>query len=134
MEKFYYSDNTLYIFEELITGGDLFSYIEYKGGHLHEAEAGVIVRQVLEALMYLHTREIVHRDVKPDNILIASLANVARVVLTDFGSAIKSLPSDVNGVRRMATIAGTLEYVAPWVPKFRSLASTDILLQRGSWP
>lgn len=91
----------------------MFSYIEYKGGYLHEAEAGVIIRQVLEALKYLHSLEIVHRDLKPDNILIASLADGARVVLSDFGSAFRATPLDRDRMRRMETYTGTMDYVAP---------------------
>ena len=102
-----------YIFEELITGGDLFSYIESRGGYLHEAATGVIIRQVLEALNYLHSQGIVHRDVKPDNLLISSLTDGARVVLTDFGSAIMCKPLEGDRARRMETLTGTLEYVAP---------------------
>ena len=104
-----------YIFEELMSGGDLFSYILHKGGHLHEAEAAVIIRQVTEALKYLHERDIVHRDVKPENLLIASLADTARVVLTDFGSAVRLVSLDAVRNQRMGTMLGTIDYVAPWV-------------------
>lgn len=70
-----------------MTAGDLFSFIQYKGGKLGDIESAVIVRQVLMALNYLHDRDIVHRDLKPDNILMTSLADGGRVVLTDFGCA-----------------------------------------------
>jgi serine/threonine protein kinase len=103
----------LYIFEELITGGDLLSYVRHKGGHLKEVEAGVIVRQVAEALNYLHDKNIVHRDLKPDNILIASHSESARVVLTDFGTAIDISDKAEKQIRRMNTSTGTVEYAAP---------------------
>ena len=80
---------------------------------MHEAVAGVIIRQVLEALNYLHSQGIVHRDIKPDNLLITSVENGARVVLTDFGSAIMCKPLEGDKARRMETLTGTLEYVAP---------------------
>jgi pheromone a factor receptor len=119
LEKVFWSLNNFYIFQELVTGGDLFSYIESKGGRLHDIEAAVILRQVLKAIQYLHERDIVHRDLKPDNILITSTAEGARIVVTDFGNAryfpenlaqLHHLPSKK---RRMFTIAGTVEYVAP---------------------
>ncbi|KAL9119819.1 MAG: hypothetical protein Q9187_003626 [Circinaria calcarea] len=79
LEKVFQTVNTLYVFEELITGGDLFSYIEHKGGRLNEAETAVILRQILEALEHLHSLDIVHRDLKPENILMASLDDAARI-------------------------------------------------------
>lgn len=123
IKKVFWSSNTVYIFQELITGGDLFSYIEYKGGHLCDAEAAVIMRQVLKAVEYLHSQDIVHRDLKPDNILMASLNDGARIVLTDFGNArYIPQPSEVDGQivaskRRMFSMVGTLEYAAPEVHK-----------------
>lgn len=98
-----------YLFQELVTGGDLFSFIEYKGGRLHDVEAAVVVRQILLALEYLHDRNIVHRDLKPDNILMTSLADGCRVILTDFGCARYVKPR----AARMSTILGTFEYCAP---------------------
>ena len=102
-----------YIFQELVTGGDLYSFIEYKGGFLEEIQAGVIVRQVLEALKYLHENDVVHRDVKPDNILISSPAGAARVVLTDFGSATRLLRISQHEPKRLLSSVGTAEYTAP---------------------
>ncbi|KAI9777818.1 MAG: hypothetical protein M1835_005124 [Candelina submexicana] len=112
LEKVFYSDSTMYIFTELMTAGDLFSYLEYKGGSLTYCESGVIVRQILKALEHLHAMEIVHRDVKPDNIFLTSLQEGARVVLGDFGWA-RSTPGDGKHPRRMHTFCGTKEYIAP---------------------
>lgn len=96
--------------QEIITAGDLFSYIESKSGKLLEVEAAVIIRQILIALRFLHRRNIVHRDIKPDNILMTSLAAGCRVVLTDFGAARR-----VQGPQyRMSTVIGTDEYAAPY--------------------
>ena len=75
----------------------------------------MIIRQILMALDYLHDRNIVHRDLKPDNILMTSLADGCRVVLTDFGCA-RAVDVNVNvnvNVARMSTVVGTLEYCAP---------------------
>lgn len=106
------------MFQELITGGDLFSYLERKGGRLWEGEAALIVRQILTAIQYLHDRNIVHRDLKPDNILMASTDAAPRIIVTDFGNA-RHLPTLEAPVRqakeniRMTTVVGTLEYAAP---------------------
>ncbi|KAF1957522.1 Pkinase-domain-containing protein [Byssothecium circinans] len=119
VEKVFWSPDTIYIFQELCTGGDLFSFIEYKGGRLLDLDAAVIVRQILKGVEYLHEQNIVHRDLKPDNILMTSLEDGDRIVITDFGNA-RFLPdsqgpalSQLSSRRRMFTMVGTLEYAAP---------------------
>ncbi|EFE36445.1 serine/threonine protein kinase, putative [Trichophyton benhamiae CBS 112371] len=89
--------------------GDLFSFLEFKNGKLLDVEAAVIIRQVVIALVYLHGQNIVHRDIKPDNVLMTSLSNGSRVILTDFGCARYLNPKK----SRMASVMGTLEYTAP---------------------
>ncbi|KAJ5665321.1 uncharacterized protein N7477_007769 [Penicillium maclennaniae] len=114
LEKYYREAQlleTLYIFSELVTAGDLVSFLRYRGGTIEEREAAFITRQVLLAIEYLHDRDIVHRDIKPDNILITSLGQCGRVVLTDFGCA-RRVPQPIE---RMQTITGTYEYCAPEV-------------------
>ncbi|KAL2010194.1 hypothetical protein VTN00DRAFT_6001 [Thermoascus crustaceus] len=117
LEQVIKTQNTIYIFQDLITAGDLFSFLEYKGGRLNDIETAVIVRQILMALEYLHDKNIVHRDLKPDNILMTSLADGCRVVLTDFGCARVVEPN----LQRMSTLMGTLEYTAPEVIRSASL-------------
>lgn len=119
IQKVFWSQSTIYMFQELVTGGDLFSYIEYKHGKIPSIESAVIIRQILKGVQYLHAQEIVHRDLKPDNILMTSLDNGARVVITDFGNA-RHLPNtgtqsnySSKSLKRMFSVVGTLEYTAP---------------------
>ncbi|KMP03250.1 MAP/microtubule affinity-regulating kinase 3 [Coccidioides immitis H538.4] len=109
IERVFKTENTLYIFQDLIPAGDLFSFLEFKGWRIHDTEAAVIVRQIVIALDYLHNNNIVHRDLKPDNILMTSLRSDCRVVLTDFGCA-RYIPREAS---RMVSIMGTFEYTAP---------------------
>ncbi|KAK9456110.1 kinase-like domain-containing protein [Dipodascopsis uninucleata] len=108
----YVIKNRIYIFEDLITGGDLFSYL-VRGETLSpisETEALVIIFQILKALQYLHSCNVVHRDLKLDNILLVTHSPGARVVLIDFG-----ISKYVVGGRRMTTVVGTPEFSAPEV-------------------
>ena len=96
-----------------MTGGDLFSYIEHKAGCIEDEEACSIVHQVLKGLQYLHGRGITHRDLKPDNVLMTSSNSHAKVVLTDFGAAIKQPPGTKSRRERMMTFVGTTDFRAP---------------------
>jgi protein-serine/threonine kinase len=95
--------------QEIITAGDLHSYLDSKNGKLLEVEAAVIIRQLLIAVHFLHERNIVHRDIKPDNILMTSLSAGCRVVLSDFGAARRIQCRR----QRMSSSIGTYEYAAP---------------------
>lgn len=99
----------LYIIMEFIPGGDLTGYLQAHGS-LPEDMARTMTCQILEALAYLHTKNITHRDIKPDNILICSL-NPFVTKLTDFGlsKVVK------NNETFMKTFCGTMLYCAPEV-------------------
>ena len=78
-----------YIVSELVDGPTLRQLLERSGGRLLPEIAAVIVARVSAALGAAHARGIVHRDVKPDNIMIdlGRRSAGARVLLTDFGIA-----------------------------------------------
>jgi serine/threonine protein kinase len=131
IEKVFWSHNTIYIFQELVTGGDLFSFLEYKGGHLDNTQAAIVIRQVLIGVEYLHEQDIVHRDLKPDNILMTSLEDGARVVITDFGHA-RFLPTGntpssqpATKYQRMTSTVGTLEFTAPEIHRANRTIPAD---------
>lgn len=58
-----------YLVMELVSGGDLFEAISERG-KFSEAEAGLMVSDMSEALNYIHCKSIVHRDLKPENLLV----------------------------------------------------------------
>ncbi|XP_042361999.1 serine/threonine-protein kinase DCLK3 [Plectropomus leopardus] len=96
----------LYLVMELVSGGDLFEAISERG-KFPEAEAGLMVSDVSEALNYIHCKSIVHRDLKPENLLIEHVAaGICRLKLGDFGLA-------MIVTEPVFTICGTPTYVAP---------------------
>lgn len=101
-----------YLIEDLVTGGDLASYIAQEGNRLEEEDACNKIFQILKALEFLHEKGIVHRDIKPDNVLLSVPSTQARVILTDFGGAVGGFNATV---RRLESLCGTVGYVAPYV-------------------
>jgi serine/threonine protein kinase len=99
----------LYIIMEYVPCGDLQGYL-LKNKILRETEAKLMSRQVLDALQYLHAKKITHRDIKPDNILIAQ-QDPFLVKLSDFGLS-KIVSTDQTFLK---TFCGTLLYCAPEV-------------------
>lgn len=99
----------LYIIMEYVPIGDLQNYLQ-RFGPLEEPAARLMAHQTLKALRYLHRKKITHRDIKPDNILIAS-TNPWMVKLSDFGlsKVVK------NSETFLKTFCGTLLYCAPEV-------------------
>lgn len=75
----------LYLVLEYMPGGHLFEVLSNRGIHFSEERASIIVRDILEGLEYLHERGIVHRDVKPENILLDSTTWPFTTKIADFG-------------------------------------------------
>jgi serine/threonine protein kinase len=95
-----------WIVMEALSGNPLSSIIR-KRGRLPVPEVARIASHLLSALTAIHQANLVHRDVKPDNIHIS---DGGRVVLTDFGL---STPPGVLGGLRCGVVTGSLPYLAP---------------------
>jgi len=97
--------NTLFIVMELMEGGELYEEI-VKRKSFSEKDASRIMEQLFSALNYLHKNNIVHRDLKLENLLLTR-KNDLEIKLADFG-----LSKVYNG-QAMFTACGTPYYVAP---------------------
>ncbi|MFI1393669.1 serine/threonine-protein kinase [Streptomyces sp. NPDC020681] len=107
------TDGILYIAMRFVAGQDLRALLDRKGP-LSVRVAARIAAQVASALDAAHDHELVHRDVKPGNILVAEGTDKdhpEHVYLTDFGLTKKSL--SLTGFTHVGQFVGTLDYVAP---------------------
>jgi serine/threonine-protein kinase len=117
-------DEQLFVTMEFVEGTDLREMIK-DHGQLEVSKAATILSQVADALDAAHARGLVHRDVKPGNILIESGDGPLRAYLGDFGLA-KPLSSE-SGVTATGVMVGTTDYVAPEQVEGRPLdARTDV--------
>ncbi|WP_405719085.1 protein kinase [Streptomyces sp. NBC_01537] len=107
------TEGILYIAMRYVQGRDLRALIDREGPLPLDA-AGRIAVQVASALDAAHSHDLVHRDVKPGNILVAEGTDAdhpEHVYLTDFGLTKKSL--SLTGFTTVGQFVGTLDYVAP---------------------
>ncbi len=101
-------ENRPYLVMEFIDGPILSALL--KNGKLELDEALSILKPISAALDYLHAHHVIHRDVKPGNIMMENANNEMRPILTDFGLA--KVLGDTTLISQSA-VAGTLAYIAP---------------------
>eukprot|EP00727_Mastigamoeba_balamuthi_P012840 m51a1_g8179 putative calcium-dependent protein kinase cdpk2a (607) ;mRNA; r:120869-123926 len=112
------TQSTVFLIMELVDGGDLYSKL--KGGHVvPEKEAAQVMRQILSAVQFMHSKGVVHRDLKLENVLLTK-DNVVKV--SDFGFSIAinkpyGLPCDIwsLGVVLYVLLSGTLPFLGDGV-------------------
>ena len=100
--------NVYYLVTEYVPGMDLRKLVRQQGP-LDAATAASIISQVAEGLEYAHTQGIIHRDVKPGNVLVSPEGEAK---LSDLGFA-SPLDSSLESDPRYGKIAGTADYLSP---------------------
>ncbi len=100
----------LYIAMRFVVGTDLRATLTQEG-RLEPQRAAAIVDQVAQALDAAHARGLVHRDVKPGNVLVSTDGGREHVYLTDFGLSRRVESS--QGLTATGALVGTIDYIAP---------------------
>lgn len=99
---------------ELAEGGSLFKLMDFRKklkNPLSDTEASIIIKQILSALYQIHKMHILHRDIKPKNILMRSQKKIQdSVLIADFGLCI--LLDNCNNYQASER-CGTMIYMAP---------------------
>ncbi|CAG9313730.1 unnamed protein product [Blepharisma stoltei] len=101
-----HTDNYIYIEMELLKGGTLTQLIENR--RLSEEEAATVMKGIFRAVAYLHDRKVLHRDLKPDNIMFRDPYDLSSVKVADFG-----LSTKYTLVEQLHSMDGTMLYMAP---------------------
>jgi len=103
-------DGRPFLVMELVEGRSLESAVE--GDHLTDIEAAAVVEKIARAVAHAHSEGILHRDIKPQNILIEGRSGEPK--LLDFGLAkIADLQAEGESLTQAGSMIGTPDYMAP---------------------
>ena len=98
---------------DVAKAGSLHSFIEYrklKKKSISDEECSVIIKQVLQAILHIHSMDIIHRDLKPQNVLLRSFKELDHAVkIADLGLGKKLDFSSISE----SEVCGTIIYMAP---------------------
>jgi len=97
---------TFYLVIDILSGGGLYEgLVARSDGHYSELEVATLLRQILEAIEYMHTNGITHRDLKHENILFNETRKIVKI--SDFGV------SKASAQGQLKTQCGTPDHIAP---------------------
>ncbi|XP_034562577.1 serine/threonine-protein kinase 17A [Notolabrus celidotus] len=109
---------------EFAAGGEIFNQCvaEREDEAFSEDDVKRLMRQILEGVSFLHQNNVVHLDLKPQNILLTSSSPLGDIKIVDFG-----LSRMVSNHRELREIMGTPEYVAPEILNYEPISTaTDM--------
>ena len=101
-----------YFTMELVNGGDLADYLA-EHPRLSLSQARPFLEQIAAALDYAHARGLMHRDVKPANVMLTEAGDEIKVKLVDFGLARAHTDNSSTRLTQTGMMVGTPEYMSP---------------------
>ncbi|PZV11729.1 MAG: protein kinase [Pseudanabaena sp.] len=139
---YFEEDGCLYLVQELIEGENLYIDLQ-RNGIFSKAQIYELLVDILPVLQFIHDRQVIHRDIKPDNIIRRSLKSLEldqkekisnyqspitnssgiNFVLVDFGAA-KAFTT--NTANRTGTLIGSVEYIAPEQARGKAVPQSDL--------
>jgi calcium-dependent protein kinase len=123
-ETFEEKGSNFYLVMELCTGGELFDrLLGSEDSHFTEAVAANVVLQMLLSINYIHSKNLVHRDLKLENFIFATKDADSPLKMIDFGFSKKVTSMDKT---RMSQVVGTSYYIAPEVLDHDYTAACDL--------
>ncbi|XP_015119174.1 calcium/calmodulin-dependent protein kinase type II subunit gamma [Diachasma alloeum] len=115
------NDKKFYVILELIEGGELFERVIDDDFYLTERSCAVFMRQICEGIEFVHAQNVLHLDMKPENILCLTKEG-NRIKIIDFG-----LAREYDPKKKLQVLFGTPEFVSPEVVNFDEIGyGTDM--------
>ncbi|HEY9701777.1 MAG TPA: protein kinase, partial [Allocoleopsis sp.] len=125
LDAYFDANNQFYLVQEFVDGESLRDKLN-KGQRFSESDVRNILINILPVLEYIHSQKIIHRDIKPDNIIIRNADN--QPVLIDFGAVKETLSTTVTtgGNVTSSIVIGTPGYMPPEQGAGRPVNSSDL--------
>ncbi|XP_078536545.1 serine/threonine-protein kinase 17B [Lissotriton helveticus] len=123
LHEIYETTNEIILVLEYAAGGEIFNLCVADGEEmLPEKEVIRLLGQIIEGVHFLHQNDVVHLDLKPQNILLSSLNPLGDIKIVDFG-----LSRKLGHAAELREIMGTPEYVAPEILSYEPITTaTDL--------